>query len=177
MSNDTGVIIKHISARVDYRKIYFALTFFDEFSKEQFDPEEDINEQKIDYLLSIQKEKIIEYLEGSNYSKSLVERVQKNAIFYLSGLKYSNTETFSNGYIELNQMLDQIRKDVEISKSKNKVCKVNPSLPIVKYDYKKLSILYSLAYNEFNTMQRDLYFNNPPHFKTFHSHLSDVFLF
>lgn len=166
MSNDTGVIIKHISARVDYRKIYFALTFFDEFSKEQFDPDEDINEQKIDYLLSIQKEKITEYLEESNYSKSLVERVQKSAIFYLSGLKYSNTETFSNGYLELNQMLDQIRKNVEISKNKNKVCKVNPSLPIVKYDYKKLSILYSLAYNEFNSLQRDLYFNNPPHFKT-----------
>lgn len=166
MSNDTGVIIKHISARVDYRKIYFALTFFDEFTKEQFDPDEDINEQKIDYLLTIQKEKINEYLEESDYSKSLVGRVQKNAVFYLSGLKYSNTETFSNGYNKLNQMLNQIRMDVEISKSKKKVCKINPSLPIVKYDYKKLSILYSIAYNEFNTLQRDIYFNSPPHFKT-----------
>lgn len=166
MSNDTGIIIKHISARVDYRKIYFALTFYDEFSKEQFDPDEDIDEQKIDYLLTIQKEKINEYLEESDYSNALVERVQKNALFYLSGLKYSNTETFSNGYDDLNQMLDQIRKDVEISKSKNKVCKVNPALPIVKYDYKKLSILYSIAYNKFNDLQKDIYINNPPHFKT-----------
>lgn len=166
MSNDTGVIIKHISARVDYRKIYFALTFFDEFTKEQFDPDEDINEQKIDYLQTIQKEKINEYLEESDYSKSLVGRVQKNAIFYLSGLKYSNTETFINGYNELNQMLNQIRIDVEISRSKKRVCKINPSLPIVKYDYKKLSILYSIAYNEFNKLQEDIYFNNPPHFKT-----------
>lgn len=166
MSNDTGVIIKHISARVDHRKIYFALTFFDEFTKEQFDPDEDINEQKIDYLLTIQKEKTNEYLEESDYSKSLVGRVQKNAIFYLSGLKYSNTETFTNGYNDLNQMLNQIRMDVEISKSKKKVCKINPSLPIVKYDNKKLSILYSIAYSEFNKLQEDIYFNNPPHFKT-----------
>lgn len=166
MSNDTGVIIKHISARVDHRKIYFALTFFDEFTKEQFDPDEDLNEQKIDYLLTIQNEKINEYLEESDYSKSLVERVQKNAIFYLRGLKYINEEILTNGYNELNQMLDQIRMDVEISKSKKKVCKINPSLPIVKYDYKKLSILYAIAYSEFIKLQEDIYFKNPPHFKT-----------
>ena len=166
MSNDTGVIIKHISARVDHRKIYFALTFFDEFTKEQFDPDEDINEQKIDYLLTIQKEKISEYLEESDYSKSLVGRVQKNAIFYLSGLEYSKTEISTDGYNELTQMLNQIRMDVEISKSKKKVCKKYPSFPIVKYDYKKLSILYSIAYSEFNKLQEDIYFTNPPHFKT-----------
>lgn len=171
MSNDTGVILKHLSARVDHRKIYFALTFFDEFTKEQFDPEENMNEQKIDYLLTIQKEKIYEYLEESDYSKSLVERVQNGAIFYLSELGYNNPncridDDNGNGNDELIKMLNEVRKDVKASKSKKKLYKPNPSNPIVEYDYKKLSILYSIACSEFINLQEDIYFKNPPHFKT-----------
>lgn len=167
MSNDTGLILKHISARVDYIKIYFALTFFDKFSKEQFDPDADINEQKIEYLVSIQKKKINEYLEESEYSNSLINRIENDTIvFYLSGLKYSNTDLFENGYNNLNLMLDTIRKNVEISKSKNKVCKDNPNSPIVTYDYKKLSVLYLKAQNDFISSQEGIYISSPPHFKT-----------
>jgi hypothetical protein len=166
MSNDTGVILKHIKSRIGYQKIYFAMSFYDEFTKEQFDPEDDIDEQKTEYLSTIQKDKIEEYLDDNHYSQKLVERVDNSAIFYLEGLKYANDKLSSIGYQALNNMLNQIRVDIDISKNSMSVCKIIPNKPIVEYDYKKLSLIYLTVHNEFIKSQEAIYLSNPPHFKT-----------
>jgi len=60
MDNNTGIILRHIASRVDYRKIFFAMTFFDDFTKQEFDQDEDKDEQKIEYLSKIHRERVSE---------------------------------------------------------------------------------------------------------------------
>ena len=161
MDNNTGVILKHISSRVGYKKIYFALTFFEEFNKKDFDPEEDLTEQKQRYLSQIQIDKTLEYLDNSDYSHLLNGRIKKST-FYLSGL--SNTNNDENGYDQIASLLNHIRIDKDIyekSFSKNDKSKL-----FISYDYKKLPLLYLNVREAFIKGQKEIYSLNPPHFKT-----------
>lgn len=161
MNNDVSVILKHIFSRLDYKKIYFALTFYDELSKEEFDPEEDMDEQKKQYLINIQKSKILEYLDDNVTSIPFSERVvTKN--FYLSGLKNNGAD----GLEGIDKMLKIIRQDSEIYHNTNKVCKDDKTKPLLIYDNKILAIIYDDIQNKFIKSQEDIYITNPPHYKT-----------
>jgi hypothetical protein len=166
MDNNTGIILSHIASRIDYKKIYFALTFFDDFTKAEFDHDEDaeyLDEQKKDYLSSIQRERVIEYLRGNDASKLLNKRLESEEnTFYLKGLA-QNTDT---DFASIDVMLKQIWRDAMISKSPLGVSPKNKNEAIVVYDYRKLSLHYAIARNEYINEQRQIYLHNYPHFKT-----------
>jgi hypothetical protein len=164
MDNNTGVILRHIASRIDCKKIFFALTFFDDFNKEEFDQDEDLDEQKMDYLSGIQMERVTEYLEGSNDSKIINERHLANRnTFYLKGLaKYATPDMDA-----INGMLDIIRQETEIARSPSGVSKANTHDPIATYDFRKLPLYYAKAQSKFMTWQDEVYMGvDRPHFKT-----------
>ena len=163
MDNNTGVILRHMASRVDSRKIYFALAFYDDFNKEQFDQDEDLEEQKTAYLSSIQQERVAEFLEGNEDSKRLNARhLSGRNTFYLKGLaRHAEPD-----YGAINGMLDTIREEVDISRSPLGVGKKDVNKPIVKYDYRKVSLHYTLARGKFLSGQENIYMNDIPHFKT-----------
>jgi hypothetical protein len=163
MDNNTGVILRHIASRVDYKKIFFAMTFFDNFTKQEFDEDEDLDEQKIEYLSRIHRERVSEYMEGSEDSKLLNERhlTGKNT-FYLKGLAQNTAPDIS----AINGMLKVIQQETEIARSPLGVS-FNKDKSIVTYDYRKLSLHYTKARTNFLALQNDIYMGvERPHFKT-----------
>jgi hypothetical protein len=162
MDANTGVILKHIASRVDSAKIYFALTFFDDFNNEQFDAIEDLDGQKIDYLSSIQREKISAFLDDNGDSRMINQRLQsgKNT-FYLKGLaRHIQTDMAA-----LNKMLESIRQETEIARNHSCICKIDARRPIVSYDYRKLPLHYVKAQTAFLSGQHFIYMEDCPHFK------------
>jgi hypothetical protein len=140
------------------------LTFFDDFNKQEFDQDEDLEEQKIEYLSNIQREKVTEYLESSEDSKFINERhLAGRNTFYLKGLARNTAPDIGT----INEMLNTICQETEIARSPSGVCKKDDKKSIVAYDYRKLSLYYAKARNKFLARQNDIYMGGErPHFKT-----------
>ena len=163
MDANTGLILRHIASRINCKDIYFALTFFDDFTKGEFDESEDMDEQKIEYLSNIQKEKVVEYLGNNENSRMINERtLEGKNTFYLKGLAQRAKPEMNS----INCMLETIRQEIDIANSLFNVSKLKVNDPIIAFDYRKLSLHYAKAANAFLEKQTDEYVYKYPHFKT-----------
>jgi hypothetical protein len=162
MDANTGAILKHIAYRVDSVKIYFALTFFDDFKNESFDESEDLDKQKTDYLSSIQREKVSAFLEDNDDSRMIIQRLRsgKNT-FYLKGLARDAQADMG----ALRRMLESIRQDTEMTRNYSEIRKKDARRPMVSYDYRKLPLYYTKAQTAFISGQRSIYMEDSPYFK------------
>ncbi len=158
--NNITAVIQHLVARMDPTKIYFAFSFFDNLFKEDFDIEDDIDEQRKNYLISTESNCIRNILNEEYQTRILTNKLHSNDTTFLKGLMESSD--FSSVQNLLNLL---ITKKLQSTNGLN-VFKPDPSKPFVSYDYRKLPLLYERAINSFYNQQQSIYFANPPHYKT-----------
>lgn len=156
--NNFTTVFEHIVSRVEPAKIFYAYTFFDDFTKEDIEDDDD----KIDYLIDNTKASITSSMQGNLFNarkfQILTARLNDRESFFLTGLM--DGEKFES----LNSML---RKLAEYKLTKNGALDhYLTGSPIVDYDYKKIPLLYQIAVTEYYGQQDGIYDKNPPHFKT-----------
>lgn len=162
--NNFTAILEHVMARVDPQKIFYAFNFYDQLTKADFDEDDDLDAQKIHYLVNVTKNAIQHSMSGSLFDPkkydSLTKRLNKDESFFLYGLMEPNDYASINNLIKVisNYWLS---KDGSIRFSR----KYNDK-PIVVYDYKKIPLIYQQAATDYYKMQDEIYEKNPPHFKT-----------
>ncbi|MCR5488359.1 MAG: hypothetical protein K6F35_12680 [Lachnospiraceae bacterium] len=156
--NNFTTIFEHIVSRVEPAKIFYAYTFFDDFTKEDLEDDED----KIEYLIDNTKAAITNSMQGNLFNERkyqiLTSRLNDSESFFLAGLM--DAERFDS----LNSML-QVLAEYKLTKN-GALDHYLTGSPIVDYDYKKIPLLYQMAVTDYYGQQDDIYDKNPPHFKT-----------
>lgn len=162
--NNFSTILEHVIARVDPSKIFYAYTFFDDFSKADFDEEDDIEAQKISYLIGVTRSAINQSMHGKLFDQSkfkvLTSRLNPSESFFLSGLMEENN------FDSINKMLDVMAAYKLTGDNALPYYKIDDNEPLIKYDYKKIPLVYQRAVSNFYELQDRIYQRNPPHFKT-----------
>lgn len=157
--NNTTIILSHLLARISPHKIYFGFTFFDDLTKEDFDDEDDIDSQRISYLIATETQIIKTVVKDPEQSRILLNKLNSNNSFFIKGL-------MDNDYVSINSLLKiLIEKKIYLSK-RYRIFKPDPNKPFVIYDYKKIPLLYQQAISAFEKQQTSIYLENPPHYKT-----------
>lgn len=158
--NNITAILQHLAARMDINRISFAFTFFDELKKADFDDEDDIDEQRKVYLRSTEANAIRNTITDPLQVATLIKKLDtKDTVFMnklMSPTDFSSVQELINSLIGRN-----LRSD-----SKYEIFKTEPNETIVVYDYRKIPLLYSKAIDTFTKQQNNIYYTNPPHFKT-----------
>ncbi|RFU67136.1 XRE family transcriptional regulator [Peribacillus saganii] len=171
MSADTLNILKHLTNRVARSKIFIAYTFYDEFTKREFeddyDEDEDyMDEQKQDYLLGLQNSKLAAILKDDRPEiVKFLNQLQDKTTF-MKGLVSSNSHENSSTYDSINKFLKIIHDYYNISNNFFLVDKINDNDPLVEYDYKRLAmIFFNEILENYLEQQKNIYLKNPPHYK------------
>ena len=158
--NNITAILSHLAARMDINRISFAFTFFDDLKKADFDEEDDIDEQRKVYLRSTEANAIRNTITDPMQIATLTHKLETKDTVFMSNLMsandYSSVQELINSLIGRN-----LRSD-----SKYDIYKKDPAGQIVIYDYRKLPLLYGKAVETFTKQQNNIYYVNPPHFKT-----------
>ena len=145
---------------MDINRISFAFTFFDDLKKADFDEEDDIDEQRKVYLRSTEANAIRNTITDPMQIATLTHKLETKDTVFMSNLMsandYSSVQELINSLIGRN-----LRSD-----SKYDIYKKDPAGQIVIYDYRKLPLLYGKAVETFTKQQNNIYYVNPPHFKT-----------
>lgn len=162
--NNFSTLLEHILARVDASKIFFAYTFYDEFTKADFDEDDDLELQKVDYLTNVTKSAIHHSMTGVLFDQKkydiLISKLNTENSFFLKGI------TDKNDFNSINHMVDVLAKYVLTLNSDLGIYKLNDYEQLLIYDYKKIPLLYQRAIDSYYQQQADIYEKNPPHFKT-----------
>lgn len=153
-------LLSHLSARIAPSKLFFAFTFFDELHKAEFDSEEDLDEQKMTYLLEIEKKLLQSVILQNEQAVLLSEKLNPEESFFMKNLM--STTNFDS----VNHMLEILVSNLTLGKKEPPLQKLRSFEPFVTYDYKKIPLLYQQALNSFLQLQRDIYQAAPPHYKT-----------
>lgn len=157
--NNMSVILSHLLARIAPYKIYFAFTFFDELSKADFDEDDDLDEQRILYLITTETNTIRSVVKDEGKSKILLGKLNAKNSFFMKKL-------MGDDFDSINQLIDLlIRQKMRLLNS-YQLFKPKPTEPFVIYDYKKLPLLYQQAIEAYAKQQRNIYEVSPPHYKT-----------
>lgn len=158
--NNITAILQHLVARMDIQKIYFAFSFFDDLKKEDFDEDDDINEQRMNYLISTESNSIKNILQNDSQSTILIRRLRSRETCFLSGLMDENDYSSVQNLITI--LISQ-----KISENNDyNVYKPDPKKAFIEYDYRKIPLLYDQAIKNYCAQQNSIYIEQPPHYKT-----------
>lgn len=171
MSADTLNILKHLTNRVARSKIFIAYTFYDEFTKREFeddyDEDEDyMDDQKQDYLLDLQHSKISAILKDDREEIVKFLNQLQNKTTFMKGLVSSNSRENSSTHDPINKFLEKIHDYYNIYNNYLLVDKIKDGVPLIEYDYKRLAmIFFNEILENYLEQQKNIYLNNPPHYK------------
>ena len=162
--NNFTTLLEHILARVDASKIFYAYTFYDDFTKADIDEDDDPDTQKVKYLCSVTQNAINQAMSGNLFDEKkfdiLVSKLNDKDSFFLKGLM--QPESFDS----INHMIDTLAKYKLTANSNLHIYKIDDSEPLLVYDYKKIPLLFEKAVKEYYVSQSNIYEKNPPHYKT-----------
>lgn len=162
MAGTTENILRELYHNANKSKIMMFYTFYDEFTKKDFEDEDD----KVDFLKELQKTTIkkIEESESSNNFINLLN--EGNSSFertlFLGGLckkddKFKNCIDYILKNINLNFNSLYDFKKIEIKELKE---------DLLEYNYKKLVLVFNKSRNRYMIEQKKIYLQNYPHYKT-----------
>ena len=162
--NNFTTQLEHILARVDASKVFYAYTFYDDFTKADFDEDDDPDTQKVEYLCSVTKNAINQAMSGNLFDEKkfdiLVSKLNDKDSFFLKGLMQPDS------FESINHMIDTLAKYKLTANSNLHIYKIDDSEPLLVYDYKKIPLLFEKAVKEYYVSQSNIYEKNPPHYKT-----------
>lgn len=162
LNGDTNIssILEHLVARMNPERFIFAFNFFELLNKADFDCEDDLTEQRINYLRSTQENTISNVLKNSVHVKTLINKLSTSDTVFMQGLMNIHD------YTSINRLLDSLINITYRYNSEYSLYKKDPKKKAVVYDYRKLPLLYASAVDSFYSLQNKIYMMNPPHFKT-----------
>lgn len=171
MSADTLNILKHLTHRVARSKIFIAYTFYDEFNKKEFiddfeDDEDELDNQKQDYLLDLQRSKISALLKDDRTEINRFLNQLEDKTTFMNGLANKNIQSNEQDCISINNYLYKIHNYYNLYNNYLLVEKIDSLAPIVEYDYKRLAmIFFNEILESYLEQQRTIYLKKIPHHK------------
>ena len=151
-------ILTHLISRVAVTKIFWAFTFFEELTKLDFiyDEEEELDECRIEYLLSIERALVDRVVSDKEQKNVLMSRLTPYSAGFMKQLKSNDN------YDSSNNLLNIIATNVTKPLGKYGVCKINQSDAMLHYNTEKIPLIYEKSLNSFRELQNDIYIYNPP---------------
>lgn len=157
--NNIAAILQHLAARIDIKKIHFAFSFFDELIKEDFD-EDDLNAEKINYLISTETNSIRNTIQNETQTTTLIQKLHSDETCFLAGL------TNANDFVSVQNFINMLIRKKLSENNDFKMFKPDPNKAFIEYDYRKIPLLYDKASRKYHIQQNEIYMVQPPHYKT-----------
>ena len=157
MSGTTENILNELYNNANKSKIMILYTFYDEFSKKDFEDDED----KKMYLLNLQNT-TIRKLDGELLSTKFAEELsQKNRTLFLENLLIpeKKSECMDNVLSNLEQRFEGLYdfKKFDVIDSKKS---------LIDFNYSKLALVFNKVRETYINQQYDIYMRHYPHYKT-----------
>lgn len=153
MNGTTENLLREVYNNADKSKLMMIYTFYDEFTKKDFEDEHD----KQFFLLDLQKT-TLKKIDNSDECEKFIETFQKRTNF-LSGLMSTDIEC-------INLLLDNITKHYSGLYNYKKLDLIDPRKPIIEYNYRRLALVFTKAQEEYIEQQKYLYLISYPGYKT-----------
>lgn len=157
MSGTTENILNELYNNANKSKIMILYTFYDEFSKKDFEDDED---KKI-YLLNLQNTTIRKLDDESLSTKFAEELSQKNRTLFLANLLIPDkkSECMDNVLFNLEQRFEGLYDFKKFDVIDNKKS-------LIDFNYSKLVLVFNKARETYINQQYDIYMGDYPHYKT-----------
>lgn len=158
MSGTTENILRELYHNANKSKIMILYTFYDEFTKKDF---EDDDDKKI-FLKELQKTTIKKIDQSDLVNKFIDSLNSENRTIFLSGLCKNQGYNFNDC---INKTLRNINNNFENLYDFKKLEVNNYKNDLIGYDYKKLLLVFNRIRDEYITQQKNIYIYNYPHYK------------
>ena len=159
MSGTTENILRELYHNANKSKIMILYTFYDEFTKKDF---EDDNDKKI-FLKDLQKTTIKKIDENELVNKFIDSLNSEVRTIFLSGLCEGEGSNFNDC---INRTLRNINNNFKNLYDFKKLEVNNRKNDLIEYDYKKLLLVFNKIRDEYIKQQKNIYIYNYPHYKT-----------
>lgn len=157
MSGTTENILAEIYHNANKSKIMILYTFYDEFSKKDFEDDED---KKI-YLLNLQNTTIRKLDDELLSTKFAVELSQKNRTLFLANLLDPDKKSAC-----MDNVLSNLEQRFEGLYDFKKFDVIDNKKSLVDFNYSKLALVFNKARETYINQQYDIYMRYYPHYKT-----------
>ncbi|EJU22726.1 hypothetical protein HMPREF1143_0421 [Peptoanaerobacter stomatis] len=157
MSGTTENILNELYNNANKSKIMILYTFYDEFSKKDFEDDED----KKMYLLNLQNTTIRKLDDELLSTKFAEELSQKNRTLFLENLLVpeKKSECMDNVISNLEQRFEGLYDFKRFDVIDNKKS-------LIDFNYSKLALVFNKARETYINQQYDIYMRYYPHYKT-----------
>ncbi|PRR84558.1 hypothetical protein [Clostridium vincentii] len=153
MNGTTENILREIYNNADKSKVMLMYTFYDDFTKKDF--EDDID--KNNFLIDIQNT-TFRKIDATESVHNFISSIQKNTLF-LKGLMLNDNRC-------IDKLLTSIQDHfINLYDYKTFILK-DTKKPIMAFNYKRLALVFSKAQDDFIKQQTNLYLQNYTHYKT-----------
>lgn len=153
MNGTTENIIRELYNSADKSKLMLMYTFYDEFTKKDFEDEDD----KQKFLIDLQKT-TMRKIETSDTMGKFIDSLEEST-YFLSGIMKKEIDS-------LEVVLKAINEKFEKLYDYKKIKIIDKSRPIIDVNYRRLSLIFNETQNKYLEQEREIYLKNYPAYKT-----------
>ena len=159
MSGTTENILNELYNNANKSKIMILYTFYDDFSKKDFEDDED----KKMYLIDLQNTTIKKLDDELLSTKFAEELSQKNRTLFLEDLCSEEPNEKSKC---MDKLLSNLEQRFEGLYDFKKLDVVDSKRSLINFNYRKLALVFNKVRETYIAQQQDIYMRNYPHYKT-----------
>ncbi|WP_300902594.1 hypothetical protein [uncultured Clostridium sp.] len=153
MNGTTESILREIYNNADKSKVMLMYTFYDDFTKKDFEDDNDKNK----FLIDLQNTTLRKIDDNENV-ENFISSLEKHTHF-LKGLMLNDDKCIGGLLTAIQEQFENLYdyKSLTLKDSKK---------PIMSFNYKRLALVFNKAQEDYIKQQTNLYLENHPHFKT-----------
>lgn len=159
MSGTTENILNELYNNANKSKIMILYTFYDDFSKKDFEDDED----KKMYLIDLQNTTIKKLGDELLSTKFAEELSQKNRTLFLEDLCSEEPNEKSKC---MDKLLSNLEQRFEGLYDFKKLDVVDSKRSLIDFNYRKLALVFNKVRETYIAQQQEIYMRNYPHYKT-----------
>lgn len=158
MNATTESILDDVYKNAIRSKIVLAYTFYNDFSKKDFEDEYDKEEELFDLQTATLKK-----IDDKEIIEVFSEELKNRTVFLKDLVKDENNKY--EGYDCINKFLGQIVQHYEKLYDFKNVKLIDDTKPILEYNYKKLALVFNYAQEKFLNEEEEIYLRKYPQYK------------
>lgn len=153
MNGTTENILREIYNNADKSKVMLMYTFFDEFTKKDF--EDDIDKE---FFLKSLQNTTLKKIDDTEEVEKFITMLDKHTHF-LRGLMTNDSSCMES-------LLERLQKHFESLYDYKQLEVVDRKKPVMTFNYRRLALVFNKAQEDYLKQQRYLYLQNYPGYKT-----------
>lgn len=153
MNGTTENILREIYNNADKSKVMLMYTFYDDFTKKDFEDDNDKN-----YFLADLQNTTLRKIDETEHIENFISSLEKRTIF-LKGLMLNDDNC-------VDELLKSIQNHFKNLYDYKSLALKDSKKPIMSFNYKRLALVFNKAQDDYIKQQTNLYLENYPNYKT-----------